>query len=88
MLCNVLTQSHFDHSYLAWYPNLDEKLKRRIHIAQDKCIRFYFKLEQRHQISRKEFQLINWLPVYNRVHQCMNTTSFKFVNNALPLLLE
>ena len=56
----------------AWYPKLYEKL--------NKCIHFCLKLEKRH-ISTQEFESINWLPVYKRVHQCINAIACKFVNN-------
>ena len=29
MLCNALIQLHFDYAYLAWYPNLNEKMKKK-----------------------------------------------------------
>ena len=82
MLCNAIIQPHFDYACSAWYPNLNEKLKKKIQIAQNKCIRFCLKLDKRHHISSKEFESINWLPVNKRVHQCINPITFKFVNNA------
>ena len=39
MLCNAIIQPHFDYAYSAWYPNVNEKLKKNIQIAQNKCIR-------------------------------------------------
>ena len=38
-LCNAIFQPHFDSACSAWYPNLNEKLKKKIQIAQN-CIRF------------------------------------------------
>ena len=40
MLCNAIIQLHFDYACSAWYPNLNEKLKRKIQIVQNKCIQF------------------------------------------------
>ena len=80
MLCNVIIQPHFDYACSAWHPNLNEKLKKKQQIAQNKCVRFYLKLDKRH-ISSKEFEPINWLPVNKRVHQCINAIAFKFVSN-------
>ena len=31
MLCNAIIQPHFDYACSAWYPNLNEKLKKRKH---------------------------------------------------------
>ena len=49
---------------------------------------YWTKLDKRHYISSKEFESINWLPVYKRVHQCINAITFKFVNNACPHYLN
>ena len=68
--------------------NLNKKLKMKVQIAQNKCIRFCQKLDKRYHISNKEFESINWLPVNKRVHQCINAITFKFVNNVCPRYLN
>ena len=85
MLCNALIQLHFDVC-TAWYPNLNEKTKKKIQIMQNKCIRFCLKFDKMHHISEKEFRLINWLPTSERVDQCINTITF--VNNTCPYYLN
>ena len=82
MLCDAITQPHFDYACSAWYPNLNEKLNKKIQIAQNKCVWFCLKSDKRHPISSREFESINWLPVRKRMHQCINATTFKFVNNS------
>ena len=88
MLCYAIIQSHFDYACSAWYPNLNEELKKKIQIAQNKCIGFFLKLDKKHHISSKEFESINWLPVYKMVHQCINAITFKFIINACPHYLN
>ena len=90
MLCNALTQPHFDYTCLAWYRNLTEKKrkKKKIQIIQNKCIRFYLKLDKMHHISEEDFRSINWLPTKNRVNHCINTITFKFANNTCPYYLK
>ena len=88
MLCNVIIQPHFDYACSTWYPNLNEKLKKKIQIAQNKCVRFFLKLDKRHHISSNEFESINWLPVHKRVHHCINAITFKFANNSYPHYLN
>ena len=88
MLCNTTIQPHFDYAYSAWCSNLNEKLKKKIQITQNKCIRFCLKLDKRNHISCKEFESINWLPVNKRVHQCINAITFKFVNDACHIFLR
>ena len=44
ILCNALTQPHFDNAYPAWYLNLTnkkQKTKKKIQIMQNKCINIY-----------------------------------------------
>ena len=88
MLCNPLIQSQFHYTCSAWYPKLNEKLKKKIKIAQNKCVRFCLKWNGTHHISSKEFQSINWLPIYKRVHHCINATAFNFVINVYPYYLN
>ena len=73
---------------LLWYHNLSEKLKKKVQIAQNKCIRICLKLYKIHHISRKEFESINWLLVNKRFHQCKNAITFRFVNNVCPHYLN
>ena len=88
MLYNAIIQPHLDYACSAWYPNLSEKLKKKLQIAQNKRVRFCLKLDKRHHISSKEFESINWLPVHKRVHQCINAITLKFVNNSCPHYLN
>ena len=81
LLCNALIQPHFNYACSAWYPNLTKKLKNRIQTSQNKCIRFCLKLDKTAQISHKEFETLNWLPVTERFNQCINSIVFKYVNN-------
>ena len=84
MLCNALVQPHSDYECPAWYPNLNEETKKKIQIMQNKSMRFCLKLDKMHHISESEFKLINWLPTSKRVDQCINTTTYNFVNNTSP----
>ena len=40
LLCNALIQLHFDYVFPACYPNLTQKMKNKIQITQNKCIRY------------------------------------------------
>ena len=88
LLCNALIQPHFNYACSAWYPNLTKKLKNRIQTSQNKCIRFCLKLDKTAQISHKEFETLNWLPVTERFNQCINSIVFKYVNNQCPNYLN
>ena len=88
MLCSALIQPHFDYACPAGCTNLTEKTKKKTQIMQNKCIRFCLKLDKMHHISEEDFRLINWLPTSKRVDQCINTITFKFVNNTCPYYLK
>ena len=60
MLCNALIQPHFDYACPALYPNLNEVMKKKIQIMQNKCICFCLKLDKMHHISEKEFRLVTY----------------------------
>ena len=52
LLCNALIQPHFDYSSSAWYPNLTQKMKNKIEITQNKCIRYCLQLDKMTHISK------------------------------------
>ena len=39
-------------------------------------------------ISHKEFKDLNWLPVFNRLKQCVVSIVFKFINGNCPHYLN
>ena len=41
-----------------------------------------------HHISEEDFRSINWLTTSKRVNECINTVTFKFVNNTCPCYLK
>ena len=84
LLCNSLIQPHFDYACSAWYPNLNKRLKSKLQIIQNKCIRFCLNLNNRAHTWQKQFKQINWLPVNDRFKQIISSMSFKFCNNTSP----
>ena len=88
MLSNAIMHPHFEYTCSAWYPNLNEKLRKKIQISQNKFIWFCLNPDKRHHIFSKKFVSINWLPDNKKVHQCINAITFKFVNNACPSYLN
>ena len=71
LLCNALIQPHFDYACTAWYPNLPKKLKDKLQVTQNKCIRFCLKLQSREHISNEHFHKLNWLPINQMFQQCV-----------------
>ena len=88
LLCNALIQPHFDYACSAWYPNLNNRLKSKLQILQNKCIRFCLNLNNRAHIGLTEFEKINWLPINDQFEQCICSMTFKYFNNLSPLYMN
>ena len=65
-------------SKLAWYPNLNKRLKSKLQTIQNRCIRYCFQLDNRSQVRVKHFEKINWLPVSERFNQYLCSNVFNF----------
>ena len=88
LLCNALIQPHFDYACTAWYTTLNKRLKNKLQVAQNKCIRFCLQLDQRTHIGMDEFTKIKWLPVEERFNQCLSASAYKFINGSCPLYMH
>ena len=86
LLCNALIQPHC--VCIAWYPNLNKKLKNEIQTTQNKCVRFCLNLDEMDHISQNEFEKLNWLPISDGINQCILSATFKFVNGIDPNYLN
>ena len=85
LLCNALTQSHFDYACSAWYPNLNKKFKSKLQTVQNRFIRYCVQLDNRSQTGEKHFEKLNWLPVSERFNQYLCSNAFKFFKETCPL---
>ena len=88
LLCNPLTQPHFDYALSAWYPNLTQKMKNKIQITRNKCILYCLLLDKMTHISKNEFETLNWLPVKDRFNQSINSIVFKYFTKQCPSCLN
>ena len=88
LLCNTLIHPHFDYACTAWYPNLCKKLKNKIQITQNKCVRFCLNLDKMAHTLQNEFEKLNWLPISDRINQCILLNTFKFAHDIGPNYLN
>ena len=88
LLCNPLIQPHFNYACSAWYPNLNNRLKSKLQILQNKCIRFCLKLDSKAHIGLTQFEKINCLPINDRFEQCISSMTFKLFNYLSPLYMN
>ena len=83
-----MIQPFFNYACNVWYCNLNKNLKNRLQPAQNKCIRFCLKLGDRIGIKINEFDKINWLPVHDRVNQCILSSIYKLHANNAPYYMN
>ena len=88
LLCNALIQPHFDYACSAWYPNLNNRLKSKLQILQNKCIRFCLNLDSKAHIGLTKFDKVNLLYINDRLEQCIRSMTFKYFNYLSPLQLN
>ena len=79
-----MIQPFFDYVCNAWYPSINKKLKIRLQVAQNKCIRYCLKLNDRSSMKSKDFEKKNWLPIHERVSQCSLCSIYKFFTKNCP----
>ena len=87
MLFNTIIQPHFDYACTSWYPNLAKKLKNKIQVTQNKCIRFCLQKHNRAHIGYEEFTEINWLPTLARVQQMVLCIVLKHFQKSCPIFI-
>ena len=66
------------HKKISWYPLVSKKIRKKIQITQNECIRFCLKPNSRHHIGANEFKEINWLLTKEKVEQRIATNDFKY----------
>ena len=76
-----MIQPFFDYACNAWHANVNKKLKMRLQAAQNKCIRFCLKLNDRSSIN---FGKTNSLPIHERISQCSLCSIYKFFAKNCP----
>ena len=79
-------QRHFDHTCIAWYPNLTKKLKDRLQVTQNNCMRFCVKLKCREHISYEHFKKVNWPLINQRYKQWATSATLKSAQNSLAYM--
>ena len=84
LLCKALIQLLFDYACTAWFLNLSKRLKLRLQVSQNKCIRFSLQLDKRSKICAKEFLQLIWLNVHDRYLQFIVSDIFKFQKDQCP----
>ena len=77
-----MIQPFFD--YVCIHPIINKKLKIRIQVAQNKCISFCLKLNDKSRIKSNDLEKINWLSIHERVSQRSLCSVYKFFTENCP----
>ena len=88
LFSSALIQPHFNYACSAWYPNLNNWLKSKLQILQNKCIHFCLNLDSKVHIGLTEFGKINCLPINGRLEQCISSMTFKYFSYLRPLYMN
>ena len=88
LLCNAMIQPFIDYACNACYPNINKKLKKCLQAAQNKCIRFCLKLDDRFRLKSKEFERINWLLSNRESHSVLYVTYTNSFQSTLGSILK
>ena len=80
-------QPHFDYAYISWYPLISQKIRNKLQVPQNKCIRFCLKLNPRQHIGAKEFKETNWFSTKER-EQRMATKAFSDWKGTSPFYVN
>ena len=67
LLVMSLIQCHFDYACSFWYLGLFKVLKNKLHVTQNKIIRFVLNMDSRAHLGSEVFKSLGWLPVSKRV---------------------
>ena len=88
LLCKALIQPHFDYVCSSGFPNLNQKLKKKLQTTQNKCIRFCLQLSSRTRLTFQHLEKINWLPIKKSVYQSILSHVYKSLNNDSPIYMS
>merc|ERR1711895_406548 len=77
ILCTALIQCHFDYSCSSWFSGVNNKLRKKLQIMQNKMVRFTLNLRRRDRVRNKEYLKVDALNVSDRVKQLKMNHVFK-----------
>ncbi|XP_057316760.1 uncharacterized protein LOC130657775 [Hydractinia symbiolongicarpus] len=63
-------------------------LKKKLQVAQNKCVRFCLQKSSRSHVGATDFKEINWLSVGERFKVCVNNHAYKFFQKKCPLYMS
>ena len=87
MLCSAIIQPSFDYACNSWYRGLQQTLKNKLQVCQNKIIRYMLGYPNRQHLYFKDFKKVGLLNVVNRVDYLSLGLMFGVYNNTAPKYL-
>ena len=87
-VCSALIQCHLDYACSSWYSGLNRNFKKKLHICQNKTVRFIKNLGPRSHIGFSELDSLGMLNVDFRVKQLRLGHAHKIFNDRCPSYLS
>ena len=84
LITSALIQCHFDYAASAWYMGLNQSLKHRLQVAQNKMVRFILDMGPREHVGQAELNQAGMLKTGDRVKQLMLNHMHSVYNNSAP----
>ena len=72
---------------LSCYPKLSMSLKTKLQTTHSSCVRYCLGLKDRSHIGNNKLEKINWLPVSDRIGQCLVVTASNYKTLFSPIYM-
>ena len=87
LLSNALIQSHHDYASTSWFSGLNQDLKKKLQIIQNKTLRFILDLGPRDHIGKIELDKVGYINIESRVKLLQLSHVHKiFHNKSVPYM--
>ncbi len=87
-LCQSLVQGNIYYAISSWYAAMSQKAKNKLHIIQNKMVRFILDLGPRIHITIKHMSDLNILKIQGKVKQLRLNITHKIYYNQAPTYLQ
>ena len=84
MLCSALIQSKFDYASNSSYRGLLQKYKNKLHVNQNKVVRYILEYKSRHHLYVSDFKDVGVLDVENRVDYFTLSLMYSIYHGTAP----
>ena len=88
MIVFAMDQCHYDDACAMWFSRISISVKKRLHVVQNKVIRFVLGIPPRTNLGCSELSRVNILPVKYRADEIKLNHMFNIVHGSAPEYLK